>query len=498
MENKLSILMVAAEAHPLAKVGGLADVLGALPKALCDLGHDVRIAMPYYRSIKERKIGVEKIRGLDKLDVVLGGIKQRATLRRTHLPRSTVSVYLIGNDQLFGREGIYTDPRTGKDFDDNAERFLFFSRAALELVDATGWRPDVIHCHDYQAGFIPVWIRTSLAERGAFRDLGTVFTIHNLAYQGVYPTEVGRKAGLGEDLMRPMGPLEFYGNINMMKAGITFADTITTVSPTYAREIQTAEFGHGLEGVLKSRSSDVIGILNGADYSVWNPATDSLIPCQYTSRDLDGKVKCKQHLIGRLGLAADAGTPLAGIVSRMVDQKGFDIVMESMDAMMGLGLGLVVLGTGDKKYHEALCTYAKRFAGRISVTIGFDEEMAHLIEAGCDMFLMPSKYEPCGLNQMYSMMYGTVPVVRRTGGLADSVRDFDEYGDSTGFVFGEYHARALIATLERAVRAFAKKDQWTNLMLRAMAEDFSWQRSAIAYSEVYAATLTRKRVVSAS
>lgn len=498
MKDSLSILMVSAEAHPLAKVGGLADVLGSLPKALAGLGHQVRLALPYYRTIKSKKFPVEKVGGLDRVHVNLGPAKRTATVRLARLPDSPVEVFLVGNDDLFGREGIYTDPKTGKEYPDNAERFIFFTRAVLEILRATGWSPNVIHCHDYQAGFVPAWLKTAQRGLDSLRDTATVFTIHNLAYQGIYPKDAGLKAGFGEDLMAPMGPLEYYGNVNMMKAGIVFADTITTVSPTYAKEIQTPEFGHGLEGVLGSRAGDVVGILNGADYEVWDPSRDKLLPSKYTSADLRGKAACKLSLIERLALKADATSPLVGMVSRLVDQKGFDITMEAINAIMGLGVSVVILGMGEKKYHDALGSCAKRFPGRISVTIGFDEELAHLIEAGCDMFLMPSRYEPCGLNQLYSMRYGTVPIVRKTGGLADSVVDFEAGDRATGFVFADYSAKALLLALERAVRVFARADQWQALIKRAMAQDFSWQRSALAYQEIYSDVLSRKRAVSAS
>jgi starch synthase len=498
MKSNLSILMIAAEAHPLAKVGGLADVMGALPKALVGLGHDVRIALPHYKSIKGAKTRTEKVPGVDRVEITLGGVKRVFGVRKTRLPGAPVGVILLGNDDLFGRDGIYNDPATGKDFPDNAERFVFFSRAALAAVEAMGWSPDVIHCHDYQTGFVPAWFKTAGWPAGRHGDAGTVYTIHNLAYQGVYPVEVGRAAGFGEDLLRPMGALEFYGNVNMMKAGIVFADTITTVSPTYSREIQTPEYGYGLEGVLRSRAADLVGVLNGADYGVWDPAVDKLIPWKYSREDVAGKSACRKHLVERAGLKADATTPLVGMVSRMVDQKGFDIVMEAMDAIMGLGVDLVMLGTGEKRYQDALSSYAKRFPRRIRVNVGFDEEMAHLIEAGCDMFLMPSKYEPCGLNQLYSMRYGTIPIVRRTGGLADSVWDYDGTERSTGFAFEEYSARALVGALERAVKTFTAKDLWPRLVDQAMAQDFSWERSARIYQDTYAAMLDRKRAVSAS
>lgn len=498
MKSKLSILMVSAEAHPLAKVGGLADVLGALPKALVGLGHEVKVALPYYKAIRQKQVKTRPVAGLGPLEVSLGRRSRQASLHTATLPGTEVEVLLVENDDLFGRDGIYNDPATGKDYPDGAERFIFFSKAVLQALGSLRWRPDVIHCHDYQTGLIPAWLKTSDAGDRGPRDFGTVYTIHNLAYQGVYPLESAGLAGLPPDLVRPMGPLEFYGKLNMMKAGIVFSDVITTVSPTYAREIQTAEYGDGLDGVLRSRSADVVGILNGVDYEVWDPSVDPLLPHNYDVRDLSGKEACKRELCRRLGLKPQGGGALVGMVSRMVDQKGFDILLEGMDALAGLGISLAVLGTGDRKHSDALAAYARRFPGRISVTVGFDEGLAHLIEAGCDIFLMPSKYEPCGLNQMYSMRYGTIPVVRKTGGLADSVRDFDEGEAATGFVFAEYSARALVSAMERAVKAFARKDRWNALLARAMSEDFSWGRSARTYQEVYSSMLNRRRTVSAS
>ena len=500
MKNKISVLMIAAEAHPLAKVGGLADVIGALPRALAELGNDVTIALPHYKAIKAKKIRVEKIAGVHEVEIDVDGSKLAGTVRATKLDGG-VRVLLIGNDRLFGRDGIYTEPATGKEYPDNPQRFIFFTKAVLEVLrtlQASGPVPDVIHCHDYQSGFVPAWLKTFPDRYDFLADVATVFTIHNLGYQGVYPASVGRLAGFGPEAIAPMGPIEYYGKVNMMKAGIVFGDRITTVSPTYAREIQTAEYGCGLEGVLKSRSADLLGIMNGADYSVWDPAIDRLIPANYGRSDTRGKTECKRNLIRALALKAAEDRPLVGMISRLVGQKGFDITTEAIDALMGLGINMAILGMGEKKYHDALAACAKRFPGRVSVTLGFDEQLAHLIEAGCDMFLMPSKYEPCGLNQLYSMRYGTVPIVRRTGGLADSVRDFAESDSSTGFAFGDYDARSLVAAVERAVKVFAQKDQWAALMARSMAEDFSWGRAAKAYESLYCEVLGRKRVVSAS
>jgi starch synthase len=427
---------------------------------------------------------------------VIGDTVMPAEVWTTKLPGTKIEVMLIANDDLFGRDGIYADARTGKPYDDNAERFIFFSKAVFNLVKLMRWQPAIIHCHDHQTGFIPAWVRYVPGPAGLPEDLRTVFTIHNLAYQGAYPKEVGYKAGFGEDALKPLGALEFHGEVNMMKAGVSFADTITTVSPTYAEEIQTPEFGYGLEGVLKGRSDRLFGILNGADYSVWDPENDKLIPCRYSRRKPGGKPACRRHLIERLGLDASEQTPVVGIISRLVAQKGFDIVSEDFDEMMDLGICLVILGLGDKKYHDLLSAAAKRFPGRVSLNLAFDEELAHQIEAGCDMFLMPSKYEPCGLNQMYSMKYGTVPIVRKTGGLADTVIDFDTSDRATGFVFKGYTAVDLLEAVRRACEAYADRQRWMRLMDTAMAQDFSWERSAEAYEKIYLAAMKR-RVVTA-
>jgi starch synthase len=495
MERKLSILMVSAEAHPFAKVGGLADVIGALPRALEGLGHEVKIAIPYYGTIKQKGFEVTEVAEAGVFDVALGEKTYPAKVYRTQLPDSRVEVLLIENERYLDRNGVYSDAETGEPYSDNAERFTFFARAVLGMLKATGWTPDIINCHDHQTGFIPAWIALAPGTHALPESLRTVFTIHNLAYQGEYPKKVGRLAGFDEDVMKPMGGIEFRGKVNLMKAGINFSDTITTVSPTYAREIQTEEFGCGLEGILKHRSEDVVGILNGADYSVWNPEADKLIPAKYNAKNPKGKAKCRKHLLERTGLNLDDDMPLVGIVSRLVSQKGFDILCEDFDRIMELDIGMVILGLGDKAYHELLTALAAKYEGRVAVLLDFNEELAHQIEAGSDMFLMPSRYEPCGLNQMYSMKYGTIPVVRATGGLADSVTDYDASADSTGFAFTEYTAEALYQALKRARRVFADRDAWKQLMRRAMTLDLSWGTSARAYEDVYRKTLQKRRTV---
>ncbi len=491
MERKLSILMVAAEAHPLAKVGGLADVMGALPQALREQGHDVRLALPYYKSMRDKVGSPEKVRGAELFDIALGDTTYPARAWKTRLPNSKVEVYLIESSDFFDRDGIYVDGATGEPYQDDADRFTFFSRAVLRLVKLTGFDPNIIHCHDHQTGFIPAWVKYPPTSAGLPGGLRTVFTIHNLAYQGDHPREMAYKAGFGEEMLKSGADIELNGRVNMMKAGIAAADTITAVSPTYAKEIQTPEFGHGLEEVLRARSSDLVGILNGADYGVWNPEHDGFIACKFSSRKPHGKQKCKWDLLERLNLNLSPDAPLVGIVSRLVAQKGFDILSDAFDRLMELGLGFVILGLGEKRYHEVLTEAAVRFPGRVSLNLAFDEQLAHQIEAGCDMFLMPSRYEPCGLNQMYSMKYGTIPIVRATGGLADTVIDHEKGDESTGFVFTEYSADALFSAVERAGKVFDDKDAWTGMVRRAMAQDFSWDRAAATYTDVYVETLKK-------
>jgi starch synthase len=484
-ERKLSILMVAAEAHPLAKVGGLADVMGALPRALHDQGHDVRLVLPFYRSIRDKIQAPGKVKGAELFDVALGDRTYPARAWKTKLPDTKVDVYLIESGDFFDRDGIYTDPASGEPYKDDADRFTFFSRAVLRLVKLSDFRPDVIHCHDHQTGFIPAWVKYPPTASGLPGGIRTVFTIHNLAYQGSHPRDLGYKAGFGEEMLGAGSGLEHHGFVNMMKAGIAFADKITAVSPTYAGEIQTPEFGYGLEDILRKRAKDLVGILNGADYGVWNPEHDGFLPCKYSSQKTHGKQKCRWHLMERLNLKLNQETPLVGIVSRLVAQKGFDILSEAFDRLMDLDFGFVVLGLGEKRYHDELAGLAARHPGKVSLNLAFDEQLAHQIEAGSDMFLMPSRYEPCGLNQMYSMKYGTIPVVRATGGLADTVVDQLDGDDSTGFAFKEYSSEALIKAMARARRAFKDKKAWSGMIGRAMAQDFSWERAAATYTDLY-------------
>ncbi|HUX06236.1 MAG TPA: glycogen synthase GlgA [Acidobacteriota bacterium] len=485
-DKQRRVLLASAEIVPFAKEGGLADVAGALPKALAEVGVDIRAVMPLYGGIDRDKFGIKSLESIPPLEIPMGPDTETAAVYATKIPGSDVPVYMIANGRFFDRKGVYNDPETGEGYSDNAFRFIFFQKAVIELLRHLNWTPEVIHCNDFHTGLIPYYVRS---RRGELRELeATLFSIHNLAYQGVVPLEIMPVAEIPLEKFYPMSPFEFYGKVNMMKVGIVYATLINTVSPTYAREIQSdAEFGAGLEGVLRSRASDLSGIINGIDYSVWNPEIDSLIPHQFSAADLKGKELNKQELLKHYNLPQRKGrVPLIGIISRLADQKGFDILEESLDRLMEQDIQMVVLGTGVRKYHELFEAAAAKYPEKLGVSLAFDNALAHLIEAGSDMFLMPSRYEPCGLNQLYSLRYGTIPVVRATGGLADTIADYNpESGRGTGFSFKEYSGHALFGAVQRAVRLFADGKSWKALIGNAMTADFSWKSSAEKYLKLY-------------
>jgi len=478
--TELKILFAASEVTPFAKTGGLADVAGSLPDALALLGHRVITVMPYYRSVRE---GSFNLKLYDKsLSVPFKGCHLDAGIHTVGLKRNT-QAYFIERDEFFDRSGLYGTPRG--DYFDNPERFIFFSRSVIELTKLIGFQPDIIHCHDWQTSLIPVYLKSLYADDPVLTRSKSVFTIHNLAYQGVFPAEMMRVSELPLELFVMKG-LEYYGKMNFMKGGIVFSDAITTVSEKYAQEIQTPEFGYGLEGVLRERRAQVHGILNGVDYQSWNPKTDPHIAANFDSRNLSGKKACKQDLAKIYGLKGTSGVPIIGIVSRLADQKGFDILAEAMDELLKLDLHLVLLGTGDAKYEKQFDALGKKHAGRLGVKIAFDNVLAHKIEAGSDMFLMPSKYEPCGLNQMYSLKYGTIPIVRATGGLDDTIQKFDSRtGEGNGFKFTDYSSNALLAEVNRALELYGDSSNWLTLVRNAMRMDFSWKRSALKYEGIY-------------
>ena len=461
--------MIASEAAPLAKTGGLADVVGALPGALRKLGCETAVVIPRYESISLK----EARRVYDHLPVYLGTAGFDISIYQAP---AEYPLYLVECPQLYARPGLYGE--AGIDYADNHIRFAVFARAALGV--ARGLFPaDILHCHDWQAGLVPVYLRTMLAGDPTFMGVKTLFTIHNLGYQGLFPKSALAEVALDAGVFNPAG-LEFYGKVSYIKGGISFADALSTVSPTYAREIQTPEYGFGLDGALRERAAVLTGILNGADYEEWSPEIDRLIPARYSTDDLSGKRTAKQLLLAELGFPAEAmGRPLIGMVSRFTPQKGVEILAEAAGEIVAEDVYLVALGTGEPEYEETFRVLAARFPGRIAVRIGFDNRLSHLIEAGADLFLMPSHYEPCGLSQLYSLRYGTVPVVRATGGLDDTI------DEGTGFKFGEYSAAALVEAVRAAVQAFSNREEWRAMILRGMQKDFSWNASARAYAALY-------------
>jgi starch synthase len=486
--SPLRVVMFAAEAYPFVKVGGLADVLGALPKYLEKLGVRTTVVIPGYRDIHHAPHGITPYRDLPEFTVPMGPGHARAEIYHGTLPGTTVDVFLIGSSDYFYRDGVYDDPATREGFLDNMERFVFFMKAGLELVRRRDSPVDVVHCHDSQTGLVPGMLRTTWADDPFFTRSGTLFTIHNLAHQSIYPKESLYWAGIDYRFFYPTSPFEFWGKVNFMKAGIESSDLLSTVSETYALEIQsTAEFGHGLEGVLRRRSSDLVGIVNGIDYEKWNPAADPMLPARFSAADPSGKEVCKRELLRAFGLPdPPARIPLLGIVSRLAEQKGFDLIAEAAEEIASLDLQLVVLGNGQHRYHRLLEELAARHPDRIAVRLSYDDRLAHLVEAGSDAFLMPSRYEPCGLNQLYSLRYGSVPIVRATGGLVDTVSDYDlASGTGTGFRFEHYAAFDMVLAIRKALAVYAVAERWRELVDRIMQEDWSWERSARRYVELY-------------
>jgi starch synthase len=495
MKNKFKILYVSSEVSPFAKTGGLAEVAGVLPKVLKDLGHDVRMVMPNYRSVNERKYTLRDVIRLKDMSIEVGGQILRANGKSSFLPDSKVQIYLLNYKPYFDREGLYQDS-SGRDYSDNAERFIFFNRGCLETLKLLQWQPEVIHCNDWQTALIPVYLKTIYKDDPFFKGTSVLLTVHNLAHQGLFDPSIVTKAGLPAETFYPGSSLEFYGKANLLKAGILTADLITTVSQTYAREIQqSSEYGMGLEGVLRHRQQDLLGIVNGANYAEWNPETDPLIPHHYSANNLAPKVLNKQALLSQVGLDfEDEETPVIGMISRLDSQKGFDLLEDAFEGVMALGAQMVILGTGEERYHKLLTRFVKKYPRQISANLRFDNPLAHLIEAGADMFLMPARYESCGLNQIYAMRYGTIPIVRATGGLAETVQNYDlKTENATGFVFKKYEPEEMLKAIERAIKVFHDKKRWSKLMKTAMKQNFSWEVAAEKYVKLYARLASRSR-----
>lgn len=475
----MRILIASPEATPYAKTGGLADVAGSLLKEFCALKEKASLVLPLYRRIAEKF----RLQPTGKsFSVPMGAFKMEG---RVWVSDKAVipGAYFIECDELYGRKEFYGTPRG--DYRDNALRFAFFSRAVIEACIAMDVRPDVIHCNDWQTAMIPLYLKKFYANRAGMKNTATVYTVHNLGYQGLFPASDIVYTGLGNDYFSPER-LEFYGRLNFMKAGLLYADLLSTVSKTYAAEMLDPEYGFGLEGVLKMRRHDLYGIINGLDYEDWDPSSDRFIPEQYDRGDVTGKGLCKKELLKEAGLRDD-NRPLLGVVSRFSSQKGLDLIANALDGMVRLGVNIVIFGKGDEHYQNLLVSAAKKHSGRVFVRIGFKESLAHAIYAGCDFFLMPSRYEPCGLGQMIALRYGTVPIARRTGGLADTIEDYDHLRSrGTGFLFSDYTPNSLLDALKRALCVYADGEKMAKLVSDAMKTDFAWKKSAERYIELYA------------
>lgn len=485
---ELKILFTSSEVVPFAKTGGLADVSGVLPRAIKAQGHDVRVVMPKYKVVDNQKFGLRTL--TKSLSIPVGEEIAIVSILEGELERE-IPVYFIDYKPYFERKELYGTSEGA--YEDNAERFILFSRALLEAVKAIGFQPDVIHCNDWQTGLIPVYLKTLYKKDPFFQKTATVLTIHNIAYQGTFPKQTLNLAGLGEEEFTPE-KLEFHGQVSFLKGGLVYADVLNTVSVTYSKEIQCSpEFGYGLEGVLAHRRQDLYGILNGVDYDEWNPAKDQFIAVNYTIGEIDKKMECKRALLKENNLPVNLEWPLVGIVSRLAQQKGLDIIGEAIDEIMDLDLYFILLGTGEEEYHMLFSRIGRKYSRKAAIHITFDNRLAHRIYAGCDLFLMPSRYEPCGLGQLISLAYGTASIVNPTGGLADTIEEFEpETGKGNGFLLSEYSATALVNALKRAITVYRQKETWQRLVNNMMEANFSWVTSTKEYLKLYQKAMDKR------
>lgn len=480
----MKIAFAASEVVPFAKTGGLADVSGALPIELEKLDHVVKVFMPNYSSVDEEKFDLEHVAWASPMPIRVAGIAYDVNIYKSLLPGSKVEIYFIDSPHFFKRHNLYTDEW------DEDQRFICFAKSVIETLQRLKWAPDVIHCNDWQTGLIPLYIKDNYSWDKLFDHTSTLFTIHNVGYQGKFTPQTLLNGEIDHKYFIDGGKVEHEGLVNFLKTGISFADVINTVSETYAKELLTTEYAHGMEKVLQYREKDFYGIINGVDYSIWNPGTDNLIPHNYSINDLSGKEQNKKELLKHFSMPYKKAVPLIGIVSRFAIQKGFDLIQSALSGLMELDAQWVILGSGEKEYENTFKALQDQIPGKVGVHIGYHEKLAHLIEAGADIFLMPSQYEPCGLNQIYSLKYGTVPVVRKTGGLADTVHDWEERtsenpNSGTGFSFVEYNSLEMIKSLQRALNAYQNKSIWERIQLNGMKKDYSWKHSALKYEELY-------------
>lgn len=486
MPKGYNVLFVSSEVYPYSKTGGLADISNSLPQALNSIGNEVRIVTPKYGQLDERRLQIHEIKRMKDLPIEFNGKKHKFSIKSSfiHGKNTKAQVYLLENNDFFKNKGIYQNIRTKKDFPNNDERYMFFCKTVLEILEVLHWKPDIIHCNDWQTGLIPAYIKTFHKNNPLISDIKTIFTIHNLAYQGNFPKTSFKKSGLPDDVLTEDKALH-GGKFSFLKAGLVYADKISTVSEKYAEEIRTDKtYSCGMEKVLEKRKRDLSGILNGIDYSIWNPNFDKHIPYRYTYQEIPLKYENKRELLQKYKFNYSEDIPLIGMITRLVDQKGFDLVAESFDQLMKLDLQMIILGAGEDKYQNFLTKMKKKYPDKLIVHIGYDENLAHLIEAGSDIFLMPSKYEPCGLNQMYSLIYGTIPVVRNTGGLSDTVDDYKKK-NGNGFLFDKYDSKEMLKAVKTALEVYKNKDKWYDMIRNGMAHDFSWKASAKKYTALY-------------
>jgi len=483
--NGLNIAFITSEAVPYSKTGGLADVSGVLPGHIARAGHKVRVFLPLYRKTRLEFPALEKLEITAEVSVGTKSFTSELFFNKND--ENGTEFYYIANDLFFDRDELYCDPSNGDDYKDNDDRFIFFCRSVLEVLKLIGDPPDILHANDWQAALTVSLLKTAYKYDPFFVRTKTILSLHNLAYQGLFPEETFNKLGLDKSYFAPGQPFEYWEKVSFLKAAVLYADKITTVSPTYASEIQNSnEYGMGLEGILKDRSEDLVGILNGVDYDIWSPKTDKLIPFRYNPSNLSGKKKNKLELLNYAGLPLRTEQPLIGMISRLDSQKGFDILSEILEDVLKLDLQFVLLGTGAEEYHRLFEKSEISHPDKLKAFLTFDNSLAHLIEAGADIFLMPSRYEPCGLNQMYSLKYGTVPIVRKTGGLADTITSFDQStGEGDGFVFDEYDSEVLYNAIKNAVTLFGKKRIWYKIVKQGMSRDYSWDKSAKKYIDLY-------------
>lgn len=492
--KKLKILFLSSEVAPFAKHGGLADVSIALSQALKELGHEIRIIMPKYKVINDRRYVLREVIRLKEIPIKIGDSEKKFNVKSAFTPDPIkIQTYFIDYKPYFGREGLYADAKTNKDYPDNDERFTLFAKGVIETLRHLFWQPDIIHCNDWQTGLVPLLLKSIYKDDEFFKKTATIFTVHTIDKKGNFPASTLQKTNVDGISMDAGSPVENEGKFSFLQSGVYFSDCVTTVSEHYSQAIQSSgEYGLGFEKAFRSRRKVLSGIPYGIDYAVWNPETDEMLPAQFTSTNLAGKTANKEALAKKFKLSYGEGNPVIGILSSVTAEKGFDILEEAFSRLLKLNVQFVVMGTGEKKYQTFLRKRAKDHPGKIGVNFSEDEELSHLVIAGSDMLLQPSRIDPRATNQLCGLKYGTVPIVRNTGGLADTIDDFDEdSGTGNGFVFEDYNAKSLLAAVNRAVTLFQNRKLWKKIMKTGMRQDFSWKNTAKKYSKSYEKILNR-------